>query len=95
MPEFAVQPSLFDPPAEPAREPGRPTDTEWLLSVLADGRAHTHTEILSRSFAARGCGLTIHSRISDLRDAKHGGHVIACTVSLVNGRRSSKYQLLR
>lgn len=49
------------------------TDNAFLLSVLADGRWHTLTEILSRSFADRGVGLTVHSRAAELRRA---GHVI-------------------
>lgn len=45
-------------------------DREFLLAVLADGRPHSLAEILSRSMNERGCGLTVHSRVADLR--KHG-----------------------
>lgn len=43
------------------------TDTEFLLRVLEDGGWHSLNSILQRSFAERGCGLTVHSRASDLR----------------------------
>ena len=49
------------------------TDREWLLSVLADGREHSLADLLARSVAERGCGLTVHSRVAELR--KHG-HVV-------------------
>lgn len=43
------------------------TDKAWLLNLLSDGVPRTLNEILRRSFDDRGCGLTVHSRISDLR----------------------------
>jgi len=43
------------------------TDLEFLLEVLADGELHSTSEILARSIEERGHGLTVHSRISDLR----------------------------
>ena len=43
------------------------TDVDFLLSVLADGEAHSQAEILRRSFDERGHGLTVHSRAADLR----------------------------
>lgn len=46
---------------------GIETDADFLLRVLRDGRPHNLNEILRRSMAERGCGLTIHSRASDLR----------------------------
>ena len=49
-------------------------DKDFLLAVLADGRWHTLTEILSRSFRDRGVGLTVHSRAANLR---RDGHTIA------------------
>ena len=51
------------------------TDAQFLLSILEDGLPHSHADLLHRSFTERGCGLTVHSRIADLR-AK--GHTIAC-----------------
>lgn len=42
-------------------------DNEFLLHVLADGRDHALTEILQRSIATRGHGLTVHSRAAELR----------------------------
>ncbi len=43
------------------------TDCDFILQVLADGHPHTLNEILQRSFAERGCGLTVHSRVAELR----------------------------
>ena len=51
------------------------TDAQFLLSILEDGLPHSHADLLHRSSTERGCGLTVHSRIADLR-AK--GHTIAC-----------------
>lgn len=51
------------------------TDCEFLLAILQDGRPHTQHELLRLSFESRGCGLTIHSRIADLRKK---GHDIRC-----------------
>jgi hypothetical protein len=47
------------------------TDLEFLLEVLADGELHSTSEILARSIEERGHGLTVHSRISDLRGRGH------------------------
>jgi hypothetical protein len=43
------------------------SDSDFLLRVLQDGGWHSRDSILARSFAERGCGLTIHSRAADLR----------------------------
>ena len=51
------------------------TDCDFLYDVLSDNRPHSLNEILRRSFAERGCGLTVHSRVADLRKR---GHVIHC-----------------
>jgi hypothetical protein len=51
------------------------TDAAFILSVLEDGERHSQAELLRRSFQERGCGLTVHSRISSLRGE---GHVITC-----------------
>jgi hypothetical protein len=47
------------------------TDCEFLLEVLADGREHTLTDILRASIEQRGHGLTVHSRVADLRARGH------------------------
>ena len=49
------------------------TDCDFLLDVLSDNLPHSLNEILRRSFTERGCGLTVHSRVADLRKR---GHVI-------------------
>lgn len=51
------------------------SDCDWLASLLSDGKPHSLNEILRRSFAERGCGLTVHSRCSDLRKR---GYQIRC-----------------
>jgi hypothetical protein len=43
------------------------TDCEFLLSVLDDESWHSTSELLRRSIEDRGFGMTVHSRISDLR----------------------------
>lgn len=47
------------------------SDADYLLDVLSDGEWHEHGEILRRSEQERGCGLTPHSRASDLRKRGH------------------------
>lgn len=44
----------------------RETDTEFMLRVLKEGPA-TNIDLLRRSFAERGCGLTTGTRGSDVR----------------------------
>ena len=68
----------------------RETDAEFLLRVLKDGRPHELNEILRRSFVERGCGLTVHSRASTLRER---GHAV---LNWTDGgtRRSSWYRLV-
>lgn len=51
------------------------TDCDFLLDVLSDGQPHSLNDVLRRSFTERGCGLTVHSRVADLRKR---GHVIHC-----------------
>lgn len=71
----------------------RVSDSEWLLGLLSDERPHRLESILAQSRAARGHGLTVHSRAADLRKA---GFVIACTVIVLgSGRRTSEYRLIR
>lgn len=66
------------------------TDTDFLASVLSDGDWHSHPEILNRSITERGCGLTVHSRASDLR--KRGHTVEVQLRSNANGRTISFYR---
>lgn len=47
------------------------TDAEFLLEQLADGQEHTLTDLLRASIDQRGHGLTVHSRVSDLRERGH------------------------
>ena len=51
------------------------TDAAFILRVLEDGRKHSQADLLRRSFLERNCGLTVHSRIADLRKK---GHYIVC-----------------
>lgn len=47
------------------------SDCDWLFQVLRDGEEHTLTEILMKSYDERGHGLTVHSRVAELRDRGH------------------------
>jgi hypothetical protein len=68
------------------------TDTDFLLSTLEDGQWHSHSEILSWSFADRGHGLTIHSRAADLRKR---GYVVEVDLRRnESGRVVSFYRLV-
>jgi hypothetical protein len=69
------------------------TDTDYLLAALADGRWHNLNELLRRSFTERGCGLTVHSRVSDLR--KYGHCIQHRTVKGARRGEASEYRLLR
>lgn len=57
------------PVSEPSAEPDDDLsgDCAFLLRILRDGQEHTLNDILRASFAERGCGLTVHSRVADLR----------------------------
>ena len=52
------------------------TDAEYVLSQLEQGPRDT-TELLVGSIRERGVGLTVHSRVADLR---RDGYDIRCTV---------------
>jgi hypothetical protein len=69
------------------------TDLGFLLQVLSDGRWHSLTEILARSFADRGHGLTVHSRVSQLR-SDHG-FTVEQRFTTDGRRRGSEYRLVR
>jgi hypothetical protein len=68
------------------------TDSAFLLSILEDGAQHSQAELLRRSFQERGCGLTIHSRIADLR--KQGHYIICDRVPGKTRGEAWTYQLL-
>lgn len=63
------------------------TDDQFVLEILTDGKVHSGKEIEMISLAKRGHGLTLHSRISALRDK---GWIIG---SKRNGRRDFNYWL--
>lgn len=66
------------------------TDVEFCLKLLRRG-PHTTNEILRASFAERGCGLTVHSRIANLR--KRGYDVSCRRIENAFGRPSYQYTL--
>jgi hypothetical protein len=78
------------------------TDLDYLEAVLRErpGEWITHAAILTRSFNERGCGLTIHSRASQLRTER--GLNIDCKTERAwdpetqtySGRVQSAYRLL-
>lgn len=70
--------------AEAAPATSATSDKAFLLRVLSDGRWHSLPEILNRSVAERGYGLTVHSRAADLR---RDGHVIENRTKRSLGRR--------
>lgn len=43
------------------------TDCDFLSEILQDHEWHSTAELLRYSLEERGCGMTVHSRISDLR----------------------------
>lgn len=67
------------------------TDNAFLLTVLSDGKWHSNTEILTASLEERGCGLTVHSRASDLRKR---GYVIETNTKRPANRRVAFYRLV-
>lgn len=69
------------------------TDCAFLFSVLSDGLPHTLNEIHRRSFSERGCGLTVHSRVSDLR-TKHGYVIEHLTIPNASRGEGHAYQLV-
>lgn len=75
-------------------QPRPGSDCAFLLAVLADGRPHSNQEILARSQEERGCGLTVHSRKSDL--VNRFGYQIRSWHEPGSGRRGRSwlYQLV-
>lgn len=71
------------------------TDIEFVHSVLNQGPA-TSAEILAKSFAERRCGLTVHSRVADLRKQliQHGLEIDCRRVGSRNGRGLYRYEIV-
>lgn len=66
-------------------------DNEFMLKLLSDGRAHSTLDIIQASIRERSCGITPHSRASDLR---RQGHRIDCErTGTSDGRPVYVYQL--
>ena len=63
------------------------TDREFLLDCLRDGAWHSTAELLRYSMLERGCGMTVHSRISDLR-----AQGLNVEYRRVDGRRGDAHQ---
>jgi hypothetical protein len=70
----------------------RATDAVWLADFLKDGREHELSDIIACSQNERGHGLTVHSRISDLR-IKHGYDIVQRSARR-NGRAVSFYRMV-
>jgi hypothetical protein len=69
------------------------TDSAFLFHVLEDGKWHGQSQIIAQSMVERGCGLTVHSRASDLRKQ---GCVIECELRRNgHGRALSYYRLVK
>jgi hypothetical protein len=67
------------------------TDCDFVLSMLEEGPATTMM-LIRQSINARGCGLTPHSRVADLR---RGGYDIRCArVGSKDGRGIYQYTLV-
>ena len=68
------------------------TDNDWLLKQLreAAGGWVSQDELIRRSQNERGHGLTVHSRIADLRKQ---GHTITNMLRARGDRRQSFYRL--
>jgi hypothetical protein len=68
------------------------TDNEFIAEVLADGKWHSTSEILSYSIHERGHGLTVHSRVSDLRSK---GFEIEHRTAKGSRAQAHQYRLVR
>lgn len=69
-------------------------DTQFVWRCLNE-RPHTNHELLTRSYAERGCGLTVHSRIAELRSRLPEGWDITCRSAgqTTMRRRTYRYEL--
>jgi hypothetical protein len=69
-----------------------PNDSDFMLEVLSDGKSWSTMDIIYASVRQRGCGITPHSRASDLR---RRGHNIECSFGgKVAGRSVWTYKLV-
>lgn len=66
------------------------TDCEFLLDILSDHSWHSTAEILRYSMEERGCGLTVHSRVAELRDPRKRG--LRIEYRRVAGERAAAHQ---
>lgn len=66
------------------------TDCDFLLAVLSDGQKHSRNHILHMSLQERGCGITCHSRASELRKKGYGIEV----TGVPHRPRDTYYQLV-
>jgi hypothetical protein len=68
------------------------TDTAFVLAQLGDG-PRTTMQLITASIYERGCGLTAHSRVADLR---RDGHDIRCArIGSRDGRGVYEYTLIQ
>ena len=65
-------------------------DTDYLYSILRDGKEHELSEIIAQSQRERGFGMTVHSRAADLRKR---GYWVAQRSERRHGRVRSYYHL--
>lgn len=71
------------------------TDSAWLLDLLSDGHEHELSEIIRRSQDERGYGLTVHSRVAQLRPILAAdGKTIVQRSERHDGRVRSYYRLV-
>jgi hypothetical protein len=72
-----------------------PSDADFLLAMLREtpNEFVSQAEILRRSQAERGCGLTVHSRIADLRRRGYNIPPALC-LRAEDGRVVSYYRIL-
>lgn len=73
----------------------RPTDAAWLHDFLGRhaGEWVPLYRVLAASMAERGCGLTVHSRVAELR-TKRGAVIENRTRRNADGRTLSEYRLV-
>lgn len=73
------------------------SDVDFVLSLLEERGRATNQELLAESFAQRGYGLTVHSRIADARRRLGDSATITCErVGETRNRRPVyEYRLVR
>lgn len=70
------------------------SDTDFVEMCLREGPA-SNLEILARSFAARGQGCTVHSRVADVRRRLPEGWTITCQrIPGRRGRPEYRYEIV-